>query len=140
GADALSLLQRFTNTAAESSARQFLHFRLGGNHLGNFEVFLNSDSDDQVVIGQVNRVNDMSFFDVWTAFPLKSARERGKRPAADGDRQCRILKYKISARILPPRELEADATLDVLANQSGIRTLFFELSRHLQLSAVTQDG
>jgi len=138
--DALTLLQRFANTPVEPETPQFLHFRLAGMHLGNFHVFLNSDSDDQIVIGQVNRVSDTSFFDVWAAFPLKSVRDRIGRERADADRQCRILNYKISTRILPPRELEADATLDVVANQSGVRALLFELSRYLQLSAVTEDG
>jgi Peptidase family M1 domain len=139
--DALSLLQSFTNTRADGSrGHRFLHFRLGGTHLGSFDVFLNSDSDDQVVLGQLNRAQDTTFFDVWAAFPQKSVRDQRKRSAAEADYQCRIVKYKISTRILPPRDLEADATLDLVATQNGVRTFLFELSRNLQVGAVTRDG
>ena len=139
--DALTLLESFTYSPPRSDlATRFLHFRLAGMRLGTFDLFLNGDSDDQVLVGQVNEANNTTFFDVWAAFPLKSARDKGTRGPSDVALPSRALKYKISVRVLPPRDLEADATVDLVATQTGARTLLFELSRDLQVSSVTQDG
>ena len=51
-----------------------------------------------------------------------------------------ITNFKIDAYIKPVKELEAKATLSVVARQRTRRVMFFELSRFLRVSEVTADG
>jgi hypothetical protein len=140
-ADVLNLLQSFTYVKPPGVTRargRFFHARLGGNRLGNFDVFLNSGSEDQVVVGQVGYNDSHMYYDIWTAFPMASARKSSESHRAEAP--LRIGKYKISTRVIPPRELESDAILDCMAAESGPRTLIFELSRYLQVRSVWLDG
>jgi hypothetical protein len=140
-ADVLNLLQVFTHVKPAGATRapgRFFHARLGGNRLGNFDVFLNSGSEDQVVVGQVAFNGPQVYYDIWTAFPMTSARKAAEPRRAQAP--LRITKYKITTRVIPPRELDTDAILDCTARESGPRTLIFELSRYLQLRSVWLDG
>ena len=51
-----------------------------------------------------------------------------------------ISKYTITASLDPPRELAADATLEVQVKQGGTRMVLFELSRYLQVKQVEYEG
>ncbi len=138
-ADVLNLLRSFTYVKPRGATRapgRFFHARLGGNRLGNFDVFLNSGSEDQVVVGQVAFHESQMYYNIWTAFPMESMRKSGRHAEAP----LRITKYKISTRVIPPHELESDAIVEGTASENGPRTLIFELSRYLQVRSVWLDG
>lgn len=140
-ADALILLQSLTDERASAPGHRtgFLHARLSGVRQGTFDVFLSTQQgEDQVLAGQARYVGSELYYDIWTSFPMKSVREAGQ--VAGYVFPLRMWRYKINARVLPPRELQADTEISCEALQDGPRTLIFELSRHLQVSSVTRDG
>lgn len=145
---ALQLLESFTYRApidkTAAGPGRLLHARLSGSRLGTFDVFLNSDFAEQVSLGQVSHLGGAIFYDVWTSFPMRSARQsaRGTEPreASElGRAAVRITRTQVRARIVPPQELHAEATLTLEPVESGVRTLIFELSRYLRVTAVTVD-
>ncbi len=129
--DALRLL---ISLASPSPSDRMLHARLSGERLGTFDVVFDTALNEQISVGQMSSQEGARFYDVWTAFPMRSRRSPGAAAA------LRISAYRIHTRILPQRDLEADAQLTVQAAGDGHRVLAFELSRYLKVSSVTADG
>lgn len=146
--DALALLESFTYLAPRQGAGagppRLLHARLAGLRLGTFDVVLNTNFSEQISLGQANYVEGVPFYNIWALFPMRSARESqgGKREAEGeiGRSTFRIPKYRITARVVPPHDLQAEAVLTLDIRQGGARTLIFELSRSLYVTSVTADG
>jgi hypothetical protein len=139
--DAFTLLRFLTWQGPASAAPgTFWRARLAGLHLGPFDVLFDSESAEQVLVGQSNYVNGAQIFDVWASFASRNA---GAPASGESDSitelgrgSFRITASKIRTHILPPRELEAEAQLTLQATRSGARTLVFELSRYLKVSSV----
>ena len=140
--DAFDLLHFLTwqGGLADASPGTFWHARLAGLHLGPFDVLFDSESAEQISVGQSNYVNGAQIFDVWASFASRNARAApsGERGAANelGRGSFRIAASRIRTHILPSRDLEAEAQLTLEATRSGARTLVFELSRYLKVSSV----
>ncbi|MGH9670462.1 MAG: M1 family metallopeptidase [Terriglobales bacterium] len=133
-ADALRLLASFT--AAQPGSDRILHARLSGEHLGTFDVFFDTALNEQISVGQMSYQEGTRFYDVWTAFPMRSRRA----PEGEAPEPLRISAYRIRARILPSHELEAEAQLTMQAGGDGRRLFIFELSRYLRVTSVSADG
>jgi len=124
---------------------RMLHAYLQGNKLGGFDVRYDSLLQEQVMAGQHKHVDGEDYYDMWASFAVPappgsapfSSRSKGDEPSAvDFD----ITNFKVDARIKPVKELEAKATLSVVARQRTKRVMFFELSRFLRVSEVRADG
>jgi Peptidase family M1 domain len=128
-----------------------LHVRLQGNKLGVFDLFFDSTAGEQVEAGQskTSETGDV-YYDVWTSFPTENAvrthapqREISQTlPAETGSREDPILirSYVIDAQVKPPKELDAEVTLQLEVVRGGARSLGFELSRFLQVQSVEANG
>ncbi len=130
--DATRLLLSFT--ALPSSSSHFLHARMSGLQLGTFDLFLDTLAGEQITIGQARFDSKGGLFDLWTSFPMRSRRQAPDAAATD---PLKITDYKMRVRVQPPHELEADAWLDLRADEEVSPVVFFELSRHLKASAIT---
>ncbi|MFZ3212411.1 MAG: M1 family aminopeptidase [Terriglobales bacterium] len=140
--DAFDLMHFLTwqSGPADATPGTFWHARLAGLHLGPFDVLFDSDSAEQISVGQSNYVNGAQIFDVWASFASRNGRAV---PSAERDPtnelgrgSFRIAASRIRTHILPSRELDAEAQLTLEATRSGARTLVFELSRYLKVSSV----
>lgn len=145
--DALRLLCSFTSNATiggEAGDRYF-HARVAGTHLGVFDVVYDTLSEEQISVGKLTTKNNVSYYDIWMSFPARRAR-MDKNPNArvidpwKSFLSVRIVQSDISARLLPPEEIEADATLQLHIKNGGQKLLFFELARALKVSEVTSNG
>jgi hypothetical protein len=149
--DALRLLLSFSECLPGTKAPiakptdRLLHAYVQGNKLGAFDVRYDSLLQEQVAAGQHKHVDAEDYYDVWASFAVpslgdpKAISDRSKDDelsAVDFD----ITDFNIDARIKPVKELEAKATLNVVARQKSKRVLFFELSRLLVVSQVLADG
>jgi hypothetical protein len=146
--DALRLLTSFTSgPATDEKGRRlmkdrFLHARLGGTPFGNYDVFYDTRSPEQIAVGQMAHTGNASFYDLWMSFPSRSVRD-GK---ADGIAPLRasdsvhVEKCKIDATIHPPNNISAESELEVEVRQGGPRLLFFELSHELKLKTALLSG
>jgi hypothetical protein len=128
-----------------------LHARLQGNKLGVFDIVFDSTAGEQVEAGQSKTAeNGVAYYDVWTSFSIANAgrKEAVEKdisqtlPAETGAREDPIVvrSYVIDAHIMPPKELDADVTLELDVKRGGSRFLAFELSRFLQVKSVEADG
>src|SRR5215831_3446818 len=135
--DALPILQAMT---AKEAASRFLHLRMGGTTAGIVDVFFDSNSPEQISVAQASVINNASYYDTWTSFPMRSAREA----AGEEDPTTRALfemsDYKARVRVQPPSDLSADAEFALTPQRSGQRTIILELSRYLKLSEVRVNG
>jgi len=144
--DAFELLHFLTwqGKSPDATPGIFWHARLGGLHLGPFDLFFDTEKSEQVLVGQNNYVNGAPIFDVWTSFASRaaSAVRSGEPDAANelGQGNFRIASCRIRTHILPSRDLQAEAQLTLEAMRSGARTLVFELSRYLKVSSVEAGG
>lgn len=149
--DALRLLFSYsqclpgTKSPSVKPADRMLHGYIKGNKLGAFDVRYDSLLQEQVEVGQHRHVDGEDYYDVWASFAVPApvgspaASERSKDDEPSGN-DFEITNFKIDAYIKPVKELEAKATLNVVARQRTRRVLFFELSRFLRVDEVLADG
>jgi hypothetical protein len=153
--DAMRLCISFTSAPAVAAPGeptpvpdQLLHGRIAGNHNGIFDVFFDTRSPEQIVVGNASTHEDQSFYDLWMSFPMRSLRKTLLSDARFGGPSgplwtpnvLSINKYTVNATLDPTRTMTAEATLDVEVKQGGARIVLFELSRYLQVKQVELDG
>ena len=153
--DAMRLCISFTSAPAAAAPGepppvpdQLLHARIAGNHYGVFDVFFDTRSPEQIVVGNASTHEDQTFYDLWMSFPMRSLRKTPLSDARFGGPSgplwtphvLSINKYTINATLDPSRNLSADATLDIDVKQGGARIVLFELSRYLQVKQIEFEG
>ena len=153
--DAMRLAITFTSVPAAAvegetppQRDRLLHARLGADRLGIVDVYFDTRSPEQIIVGQTATVRGETYYDLWMSFPMRSARKQASSttrfngptgPAWTRD-AFQTTKYTIHGAIDPSLGLSAEATLDGSVRQAGARILMFELSRYLQLKSVETDG
>lgn len=149
--DALRLLLSYseclpgTKGVKAKPTDRMLHAYVQGNKLGAFDVRYDSLLQEQVAAGQHRHVNGEDYYDMWASFAVPapagsapiSERSKDDEPS---DIDFDITHFKIDAHIKPVKELDAQATLSVVARQRTRRVMFFELSRFLRVTEVLADG
>jgi hypothetical protein len=127
---------------------RFLHARLQGTKLGVFDVFYDSLAPEQVEAGQVRTAdNGATYYDVWTSFSpptgawltnLGTSTSAGN-PAPREDLVA-AQRYTIKTEVQPPKQIHAQARVELDVKEGGTRLLIFELSRFLQVESVKLNG
>ncbi len=127
--------------AVADSSDRMLHLRLQGQKLGSFDVYSDTQGVEEVWAGQTRSVEGATFYDLWTSFTPTQSRPRtgGQTLQNDGD-DVAIPRYKIRVEVKPPTTITAEAFLQMDVRQGGERTLYFELSRFLQVKEVDVGG
>ena len=153
--DAMRLCISFTSAPASAAPGepppipdQLLHARIAGNHYGVFDVFFDTRSPEQIVVGNASTHQDQTFYDLWMSFPMRSLRKTPLSDARFGGPSgplwtphvLSINKYTINATLDPSGNLSAEATLDIDVKQGGTRVMLFELSRYLQVKQIEFEG
>jgi hypothetical protein len=154
--DAMRLSISFTSTPPAPAAGdeaappgdRLLHARIAGEHYGVFDVYFDTLSPEQIVVGNTSSQNQQTYYDLWMSFPMRSQRKtplsNSRFEGPNGPAWTRdvltVHKYTITGKLDPPRDLAATATLDVEVKQGGARIVLFELSRYLQLKQVEADA
>ena len=74
--DAMRLCISFTSTPpapaageAAPAADRFLHARMAGEHYGVFDVYFDTLSPEQIVVGNTSSQNQQIYYDLWMSFP-----------------------------------------------------------------------
>src|SRR5271166_3715988 len=153
--DATRLCISFTSAPAIATGEappvpdRLLHVTVAGQHYGVFDIDFDTRRPEQVLVGKTTapRGNEV-YYDLWMSFPMRSLRKTPLSDTRFGGPSgslwtpdvMSIIKYTITASVNPPRELAADAALDVQVKQGGTRMVLFELSRYLQLKQVEFEG
>ena len=135
--DSLQLLQAIMNSG--DAASRFIHLRMAGTALGLFDVYFNTNLPEQIYTAQATESNNEIYYDTWTSFQMRSARESAKGSPARSV-PVHISEFRIHSKILPPSNLEAEAELTLLSRRSGQRAVVLELSRYLKVSEIKLNG
>jgi hypothetical protein len=136
--DALPILQ--VMTSAPQSAASFLHLRIGGTTAGIVDIFFDSNGSEQISVGQASVINNVSYYDTWTSFPMRSIREASGQEDPATRASFEASDYKLRVTVQPPTDLSAEAEFTLTPQYSGQRTVILELSRYLKLTEVRVNG
>jgi hypothetical protein len=159
-ADAMRLLVSFSRnltgagTASQASPHsdavdRMLHARLQGTKLGIFDVFFDSMAKEQVLVGHGSTAEDgETYYDVWASFVPLAGGQTGLGPGqtwgVESEKRraepVTVRSYVINSEVKPPKQIHAEARLQVEVGNGGLRALLFELSRYLQVESVDMDG
>jgi hypothetical protein len=134
-----------------TSRDRLLHVRLQGNKLGLFDVLFDSAAGEQVEAGQAKTAESGElYYDVWTSFSLEGAaqpqpsrRRASQTPPAQAESRGDAFyprSFIINARIKPPKELDAEVTLNLDVKHDASRFVVFELSRFLKIQTIEGNG
>jgi Peptidase family M1 domain len=136
-------------TEAGQSNDRILHARVQGTQLGVFDIYFDSLAGESIQAGQARKAeNGVTYYDVWTAFapaagaPLSGKTEPAQQATRDSAREdpIGIRHFAIICKVTPPKQIHAEARLQIEVKHDGARTLLFELSRFLQVESVEMDG
>jgi hypothetical protein len=136
--------------ASQVAGDRLLHARVQGTKLGVFDLYFDSMAGEAIQAGQARTAeNGNTYYDVWTSFtptanaPLPHGTAERHGPAsneAPHEGPFEIRNFVIRCDVTPPKQIHADARLQVEVRREGARTLLFELSRFLQVDRVEMDG
>lgn len=135
--DSLQLLQAMTNSADASS--RYLHLRVAGTSWGPFDVLFNTNVPEQISVAQATTVNNQTFYNIWTSFPIRSMREPQK-PVVTPAAPVRASDFRIHSRLSPPSNVDGETEMTLISHRSGQRSIILELSRQLKVSDAQLDG
>lgn len=135
--DGLQILEAMTNASDPTSC--YFHLRLGGTQLGIFDIFFDSDALEQIVVAQERVNGNAAYFDTWTSFPMRSARN-----AAPGATKTfppfTLSDYRMRVTVEPPTDLKSEMEVTLTPRTAGQRSVLLELSRYLRVSEARADG
>jgi hypothetical protein len=135
--DALPILRAITN--AQDPTSRFLFVRLGGTQLGVFDVVFDANAPEQFRVAHGRVVNQQEYYDSWTSFPMRSAREAAGR-SEGALAQFEIGDYKMRIKVHLPTDVSAEADFALTPLHSGERMVILELSRSLRVTEARANG
>ncbi len=136
--DALPILESMSS-APEAGSR-FLHMRIGGTPSGIVDLFYDTNASEQISVAQASMMNDVSYYDTWTSFPMRSVRQAAGEEDPAARPNYDMSGYQLRAKVQPPTDLSAEAEFTLTPLHSGQRVVILELSRYLKLSEARADG
>ncbi|HEY6273603.1 MAG TPA: M1 family aminopeptidase [Terriglobales bacterium] len=135
--DSLQILEAITN--ASEPTLPYVHLRLGGTQLGIFDVYFDPRALEQITVAQERLNGNIAFYDTWTSFPMRSARDSTQpRPVAYPP--FSLSDYRMHLTVEPPTELKAESEVTITPHSAGQRTVVLELSRYLRVSEARANG
>src|SRR5579859_5837316 len=137
-ADALPILQGLTS--ANSHDSQFLHVRIGGTQVGIVDLFFDTNVAEQISVAQAGITNNVAYYDTWTSFPMRSARQAAGEEDPATRATFEMSDYVLRVKVQPPSELIGEAEFTLTPRRSGQRTVVLELSRYLKLAEARVNG
>jgi hypothetical protein len=120
---------------------RMLHIRAQGNKLGAFDAYFDTKGVEEVWAGQTRSVDGQTYYDLWTSFsPQTSENPSRIQGSVTLSEDVAVSHYKIRSHVTPPTTLAAEASLQIEVHRGGERTVYFELSRFLQVKQVEVEG
>jgi hypothetical protein len=117
----------------------FLHARIVGKKLGIFDVLLDYNQQEQVVVAQVKPEATRAAIDVWAAFCTRSKREQDGtcKPYKD---DLTSQRYVLDTTIDPTHSVKVVAKATFRAEKDAGRVILLHLGRSLQIESAAYQG
>lgn len=132
--EARMLIDTFSPLGASAG---FFAAAVSGLKLGRFDVLLDWRRSEQITLGQVAWHEGQRYYDIWTTFPARSAREGKRRVAGDS---TPLENYRIEATLGPELDLKTVGKATLVGGAARERVLVLELSRTMRVTELTLDG
>jgi hypothetical protein len=107
----------------------YFYAAVEGNTSGPFDVMIDRQRAEAVLIGQPKKSGTAAFYDVWASYSLPDQPKHSRRFSA--------LDYEISTSVLADTSLEAKTDLRMRAEVAGERGLIFQMARALTVESVS---
>jgi Peptidase family M1 domain len=104
--------------------------------LGNFDLVYDPDNIEQIMAGQLTTRDNRLFFDTWTSFPARSARQDPTPPV----HSLELGDYRIDATVAPDLTLNAISRIKVKVGAASLAVAPFEIAREMSVTEVRVDG
>jgi hypothetical protein len=118
------LIERYS-----SEPQHFFHAAIDGILTGPFDILLDPMRLENFMIGQPRVVDKLTYYDVWTSYPLP-----GFSPPSP---HFTALRYQVNTTIRPDNSIEGDSTVDFRAISGSESILFIQLSRSLRVDSIS---
>jgi hypothetical protein len=105
-------------------------------NLGTFDLIYDPDNIEQILAGQLTSRYNRLFFDIWTSFPARSARQHPTPLVRDPQ----LADYRIDATVAPDLTLNAISRLKVTVKADSLAVVPFEIAREMSVTEVRVDG
>lgn len=115
----------------------FMFAGIAGKKLGNFDLFYDTQAQEQIMAGQLAERNGRSLYDIWTSFPSRSARNGAAKVP---DSTYTSQRYTIDAGLDATLRLKAKVHIDVTIGRSPARVLPFSIARSVEVTSARIDG
>jgi hypothetical protein len=121
-----------------SSSRKSGLFYMGvsGNQLGNFDVLYDPVSQDQISAGRLAYRNDRAYFDTWTSFPGRAARNGATLPVT----RFSLDNFRIEASIENDLTMKAVTRATLKLPENPGPAVAFNISRNMRITSASIDG
>jgi hypothetical protein len=107
-----------------------------GTNLGAFDLLYDPDNAEQIMAGQLSTRNNRLFFDTWTSFPARSARQHPTPLVHDPQ----LADYRIDATVAPDLTLSAISRIKVGVKAASLAAVPFDIARDMSVTEVRVDG
>ena len=105
-------------------------------NLGTFDLIYDPDNIEQIMAGQLSTRYNRLFFDIWTSFPARSARQHPTPLVRDPQ----LADYRIDATVTPDLTLNVISRLKVSVKAASLAVVPFEIAREMSVTEVRVDG
>jgi len=107
----------------------YFYAAVEGNATGPFDVMIDQQRAEAVLIGQPKKSGTAGFYDVWASYSIPDQLKPQRHFSA--------LDYEISTSVLADTSLDAKTDLRMRAEVAGERTVMFQMARALTVESVT---
>lgn len=115
----------------------YFYARIGGEHLGPFQVLVDRSLPEQVSITGEDATKH-GFADVWASFRMRTARAGPPEASRDPD-EIQVESYRVRSDIGADLSLRGEAVVSFRARVGGDQVLAFDLASGLHLESVTDE-
>lgn len=114
----------------------FLVLAMAGSRFGVFDALYEPSPDARVIVGQPAERNGHGFFNIWTSFPARSARETAVAPVPP----LHVSKFTIDAAISANLSMSVTSRLSFEANREVGGAISVFISPEMHVSGAVLDG
>lgn len=130
---ATRIMEDMINGAGRSKG--FFFAAVSGRELGNFDLYFDPRSREELLVGQLENLDGRSRYNFWVHFEPKRPEARSPIPVP-----AIIERYEVKAEIGDDLRFHAVAKLTLRGNEDGLKVLPLDLSPRLRIKSARWNG
>jgi hypothetical protein len=132
-----SFQTRLVNDLLNADSKSgFFYMAVSGNKLGNFDILLDPFAREQIFVGKMVNRDNRTYFDTWTSFPSRSARN-GRPPLGP---RFTLNNFRIDSTIDSSLVLRAVTHVTLTPKEKLGLAIPFNISRNIRITEARIDG